>query len=581
MKNFNENVADDRLGLRYPNLGVVLIHTFSINHLKEFVHDRSLSAVADDMYDHEKEVYVSKAERNGVQRAYLNRDIENQIFVLPHGSDGKTSGSRADRMVCRYSLRGFDFEMPINPSDDEVLDEIMLSGHVNVEMSLFFDHTVSLTYRFLFDGHSCRMSGPMSTDHVIVLLSTWLGAEFWSKDQEAEEDRTNINYEAGLRYRGLYYASDGHELSMEEACRWKSIKGKGRVFDEIAGCYKNYIINHCTCFKKDAERKDVIKYRHRHMKNDLMVDNDHHYAMVDIWEDLRHPLKDGSDMFCNNRQDRLTEAQIVSHIRDCHKSELIGLLTLYPEEWPYRDDEAYDEVCGENIAIDTDDLVLAGSNLCVVIGTYGRRGKGEDGVDWEEHLRERKRYHVSWAEYLLILQMVLAKKHILGFAREQLVSSTLAAKNSSSKELIGRNAELNLRLTRMMLELDVLKYSKFPSHKVMFDRTSHRFALRDDEESLRQLMDVVDSSLHNISDYRSMKSGFLLNVILGIISVASTFELLFQDSSMPFLTYFGLQSSRLAAVLIAVVASVTIFALLLVVVKYLKEFIERVKTYLG
>ncbi|MBE6232614.1 MAG: hypothetical protein E7117_09695 [Bacteroidales bacterium] len=579
MENFSENVSNDRLGLRYPNLGIVFIQTFSLHHLKEFIHDRSMAAVADDEYDAEKEVYVSKAERTGLQRAYLNRDIENQIFVLPRDKDDVLNEKKTDKIVCRYSLRGFDFEMPINPSEDEVIDDIVLSGHVNVEMSLFFDHTISLTYRFLFDGHSCSMSAPMGTDHIIVLLSTWLGAEFWSKDQEAEFGKTDINYEAGLRYRGLFYAPDGHQLSEEEAGEWKSIRGKGRVFDEIAGCYKNYIVRFCTRFRRDVEKKEIIRYRRSRMHDDLMVMNDHHYAMVDVWEDLRHPLKDGSDMFSSEREDRLSEAQIVSHIKDCHKSELIGLLTLYPEEWPYRDDEAYDEVCGDNIAIDTDDLVLAGSNLCIVIGTYGRRGKGEDGVDWEEHLKERKRYHVSWAEYLLILQMVLAKKYVLGHARDQLVSSTLAAKDSSSKELIGRNAELSLRLTRKMLELDVLKYSKYPSHKVMFDRTARRFALEEDESSLRQLMDVVDSSLHNISDYKSIKSEFLLNVILGIISVASTFELLFQDSSMPFLAYFGLQSSRLAAVLIAVVASVTIFALLLVIVKSLNEFIDRIKSY--
>ena len=483
-------------------------------------------------------------------------------------------------MVCRYSLKGFDFEMPIDPSEDEVLEEITLSGHVNVEMSLFFDHTVSLTYRFLFDGHCCKMSKPMSTDHIIVLLSTWLGAEFWSKDQESEEDKTNINYEAGLRYKGLSYGPDGDELKPEQTKEWTFIRAKGRVFDEIAARYKGYVINHCTRFKADSERKDILKYKLHDMQDEMMVDNDHHYAMVDIWEDLQHPLEDGTDMFSNEREDKLTEAQIVTHMHDYHKSELIGLLSLYPEEWPYRDDEAYDEVCGENIAIDTDDLVLAGSNLCVVIGTYGRRGKGEDGVDWEEHLQERKRYHVSWAEYLLILQMVLAKKHIMAHVREQLVSSTLGAKDTSSRELIGSNAELSLRLTRMMLELDVLKYSKFPSHKVMFDRTARRFDLKEDEDSLRQLMDIVDSSLHNISDYKSMRSEFLLNVILGIVSVASTFELLFQDSTMPFLTYFGVESSRLAAVLVAVVASVTIFAILLVVVKSVKEIIERIRTYL-
>ena len=113
----------------------------------------------------------------------------------------------------------------------------------------------------------------------------------------------------------------------------------------------------------------------------------------------------------------------------------------------------------------------------------------------------------------------------------------------------------------------------------MFERTSRRFSLKEDEESLRNLMDAVDSSLHNISDYKSMKSEFLLNVILGIVSVASTFELLFQDSEMPFLTHFGFESSRLAAVLVAAIASITVFALLLVIVKYAKARIERIKSY--
>lgn len=315
------------------------------------------------------------------------------------------------------------------------------------------------------------------------------------------------------------------------------------------------------------------------MKNDLRVMNDHHYAMVDVWEDISHPLPEGLDLFATGRKDSLTEEEIVTHIRDYHRSELIGLLSLYPEEWPYRDDDAFDEVCGENIAIDTDDLVLAGTNMCLVVGTYGRRGKDTDGVDWEKHLLERKRYHVSWPEYLMILQLVLAKKYILEIVRDELVSSTLAAQENSSQELIGENAALSLRLTRLMLQLDVIKYSKFTSHKVMFERTSRRFSLKEDEESLRNLMDAVDSSLHNISDYKSMKSEFLLNVILGIVSVASTFELLFQDSEMPFLTHFGFESSRLAAVLVAAIASITVFALLLVIVKYAKAIIERIKSY--
>ena len=97
-------------------------------------------------------------------------------------------------------------------------------------------------------------------------------------------------------------------------------------------------------------------------------------------------------------------------------------------------------------------------------------------------------------------------------------------------------------------------------------------------ESLNQLMDSVDNSLHNLSDYKAMRSEFLLNIILAIISVASTFELFFQESEMPFLSYFGLETSKLAAVVVLIVAMVTMFALLLVVTNSIRSVWERLKT---
>ena len=315
---------------------------------------------------------------------------------------------------------------------------------------------------------------------------------------------------------------------------------------------RNFIYQHCSRFKEDtplAERKRLLR---RWTPGSFSVDNDLHYAMVDVWENIQHLEPDGTDLFAPDRPDRLSEAEIIDHIREEHKNELIGLLSLYPEEWPYRDPAAYDEVCGENIAIDTDDLVLAGSSLCVVIGTYGRRGAGEEGVNWVEHLKERAHYHVSWPEYLLILQMILAKKYVIGLATDTVVLSTLDAEKKSSQDLIGANAALSMRLTRMVTQLDVVKYSKFPSHKV--------------------------NSLHNLSDYKSMRSEFLLNIILAIISVASTFELFFQEDEMPFLTYFGFESNRLSAIVLAAVAGVTIFALLLVLTNSIRSIWERIKS---
>lgn len=546
--------------LTYPGFSLVFIQTFSIHHSKEFVLPKGMQGhpAAEQAYDPGQEVFVEQADSLKVPIAQVEKDIENQIFV------------KGD--VRRYSLRGFDFTMPIVPAEDEAIYPVTLKGHCNVEMNLFFGHTVSITYRFLFDGHACMLSQPVTTDHIIAFLSTWLSAEFWSKEEGS--DKTAIDYETHFAVDAIWLDEGGNPLEEPEAI---GNLGTGRSFDAVALRYKNYIYQHCAKFKEDLSLTERKRLERLWKPGTFTVRNDLHYAMVDVWENIQHLEEDGTDLFDNNRLDRLTEAQIVDHIREEHKEELIGLLSLYPEEWPYRDPAAYDEVCGENIAIDTDDLVLAGSSLCVVIGTYGRRGAGEEGVNWVEHLKERAHYHVSWPEYLLILQMILAKKYVIGLARDQVILSTVDVEKKSSEELIGQNASLSMRLTRMVTQLDVVKYSKFPSHKVMFDRTTARLGLQQDYEQLNAIMESVDNSLHNLADYKSMRSEFLLNIILAIISVASTFELFFQEDEMPFLTYFGVESNRLAAIVVAVVAAITIFALLLVLTNSVKSIAERIK----
>ena len=526
--------------LTYPGCSIVFIQTFSVHHTKEFF-------------------LPEGAERFIVP---MEQEIEKQIF---HGGD-----------VRRYNLRDFDFTMPIVPAPDEAIPPVTLKGRCHVEMNLFFGHTVSFTYRFLFDGKECRLSRPLVTDHLIAFLSNWLSAEFWSKEEGG--DKTAIDYETHFGVDAIWFGEDGTPLEEAEAIPHL---GTGRSFDAVALRYKNFIYKCCTRFRKDTPRAERKKLTRRWKSAPFTVNNDLRYAMVDVWENVQHRMEDGTDLFENDKHKPgyLTEAQIVDHIREEHKQELIGLLSLYPEEWPYRDPAAFDEVCGENIAIDTDDLVLAGSSLCVVIGTYGRRGAGESGVNWEEHLQERSHYHVSWPEYLLILQMILAKKYVIGLATDMVIAATADAEKKSSEDLIGENAALSMRVTRMVTQLDVVKYSKFPSHKVMFDRTTARLALEEDYSRLKELMESVDASLHNISDYKSMRSEFFLNIVLAIISVASTFELFFQESEMPFLTFFGLQSNRLAAVLVAAVAAVTVFALLMVITNSVRSIWERAKNH--
>ncbi len=577
----------DGHGLEIPGFSAVFIQTFSIKQELQFLlpdcYVRHLPGDEDYVFHKDKFVYEEKADALAIPIVPMGRSIEKQIFVLRN--EGK---SPDEKNVRRFSLRGFDFEMPIEPEEDEI-EPRLLKCHVNVEMSLFFGNTVSITYRFLFNGHSGTLSAPVGIDHIIALLSTWLGAEYWSRDvNESCEDgasRTNINLEGDFKVENLFFSELGDPL--EEGVCLPMGSGE-RGFGKIAVRYKRFIYRCCTRLSKSLSGEEKAKFRKSLKITPVSIVNDSRFAMVDLWEDIRHPFPDGTDLFSNDRPDRMTEAQIVSHIRDFHKPELIGLMTLYPGEWPYRDAEAYDDVCGENIAIDTDDLVLVNSNMSIVLGTYGRRGDGQEtagtvekkGVNWAEHLKERARYHVSWPEYLLILQMVLAKKYVIGRANDVLIDATLSASSTSSLDLIGQNAKLSMRLSRMVLQLDVVKYSKFASHKVMFDRTTRRLNLDNDLDRLNEMMSMVDSSLHNLSDFKSMKSDFVLNFILAIISVASTFELFFQQSEMPFLTYFGIQSSHLAAVVVMVVACVTIFGILLVISKTIRSIVSRIKEVL-
>lgn len=632
MKDYNYCCSKDGHGLAFPSFSVVFIQTFSIHGNLEFT--LPLKYVREDYnkivgkIEEEAEttkVFKSVAEYLGEPIVYMNQNIERQIFVMSGEEDalvqkklcgdrwissgilskrymrplGKRDKSPEDsriwrfpkKAVYRFSLRGFDFNMPFRPTDEEDFEPIDLHGHANVEMSLFFGNTVSLTYRFFFDGYSAHITDAEDgtkkvdacTDHIIALLSTYLGAEYWSAD--SEDGASNINLESTFIARNFWIDEEGEEVPEADRVDLCMREG-GRAFDKIALRYKKYLYNNYTSYREGLSFEDMREHEHFRKKHGVSVVNDHHYAMVDIWENVKHPveLEDGTeeDLFSKFRHPKLSEAEIVNHIRDYHKPELIGLMSLYPGEWPYRDSNSYDEVCGENVAIDTDDHVMVGSNMAVVIGTYGRRSDEvkqgniaeeandgsqvtKQGVDWQKHLQERARYHVSWPEYLMILQMVLAKKYVIGFAKDQMIDVALEARDKEAEELIAKNADLGMRLSRQIIQLDMVKYSKFASHKVMFDRTTRRMALDDELAKLREVTDMVDNSLRNLSDYKAMKSDFLLNIILVIVSVASTFELLFQNAEMPFLDYFDIDSTGMAAWLVLIVASVTIFALLLVI----------------
>lgn len=598
----------DKNPLSYPSFSVVFIHTFmadadvvaehlpeaelSIDRYREMMTQMKRKLKKDPK---EGDVPVSSlAEFSGMNIVRMNPEVERLVFP-------ESYMRKENEQIARYSLRGFDFRIPVR-SDVEIgkdgkekldFDPIDLQGHVNVEVSQFFGNIFSLTYRFLFDGFTCRIleadldddehmgrpgrkSVEAETNHIISLLSSCLGAEYWTGDDDEDDSSTSdgggIDLLNSLIVDGFWLNDEGNAV---RPMSWHE-KSEDRVFDKVLLCYKKFLTR---MFVKGVDLSKVSVY------------DDLRYAMVDIWETVRHPYGGNRDLFSDNYSlmkgesqyecVRFSEADIINHIRDFHKPEIVGLMTMYPAEWPYRDAEAYDDVCGENIAIDTDDLVLAGSHMAVVIGTYGRRGDGVDGVNWKEVMRDRRFYHVSWEEYLLILQLVLAKKYTFNHAVTTLLRLT-DDMSDVTKAKIGECSKAALVASQKAIQLDVIKHMKFPSHKVMYDRTARRLDLETDFQSFKDVQEVVSSNLQSLGEYQAAKADSLMNKVLIAISVLSLLELAFQDSKWPFVSVLIEENvvweklaaavSSLAAAAVAVLAVV---GLVMGISKHIKRFKKK------
>ena len=288
---FDYCCSQDGHGLEIPGFSAVFIQTFSIKQERQFFlpeeFDKHLPGDDDYVFHKEKFIYEEKADALALPIVPMGRSIEKQIFVL------RNEGQSPDeKNVRRFSLRGFDFEMPIEPEEDEI-EPRLLKCHVNVEMSLFFGNTVSFTYRFLFNGHSGTLSAPVGIDHIIALLSTWLGAEYWSRDESEScgdgESRTNINLVGDFRVDNIFFGESGEPLEVGETLPMSSSE---RGFGKVAVRYKRFIYRCCTKFCRTLSGEEKAKFRKRMKIMPITMVNDSRYAMVDLWEDIRHPLSD-------------------------------------------------------------------------------------------------------------------------------------------------------------------------------------------------------------------------------------------------------------------------------------------------
>ncbi|HJF71522.1 MAG TPA: hypothetical protein K8V05_12280, partial [Butyricimonas virosa] len=277
----------------------------------------------------------------------------------------------------------------------------------------------------------------------------------------------------------------------------------------------------------------------------------------------------------------------------CHKAELVGLMSLYPEEWPYRMDSSFEDICGKNIAIDTDDLVLANENMSLVIGTYGNRGK-EAPTDWKKHLARRDRYHVSWPEYLVLVEILLAKKHTINYVLNKYIfNSRQAIKDNSHPEskdgqqgftiindkildMIEQNARLSISLSDIILQLDSVRYLRYMSHKHMYHETSRRLRIDADEQQLKDITERVDKSLTNANNIADLKEANSTKNILLFISIASLFGVLLEgNGEAPVFSMISKEFGVFTAVVLVVITSIGIYFSMKIMIRVIIHYFQK------
>jgi hypothetical protein len=403
----------------------------------------------------------------------------------------------------RYELKGFNIKIEI---DDE--EKTTIEGYVHVRAIKYFDTCIQLSYRFVvvedgkIDGTDfCKINHPFDTDQLIVVAGISQKVEYWSTDPETGKQTID----------GILKKVSIWDLHLDKNSVYSDTPYDETLYylDDVMERYRNY-------FDANAKTEDSIPA--------------FLYTFIDVCDNIGHS---GGFSF-----DSISEAQIIEHIETQHRAEIIGLMSLYPKEWLYRMDESYNDICGRNIAIDTDDLVLTNQNVSLVIGTYGKRGGEEAPVDWIEHLKRRDAYHVCWPEYMVLIELILAKKQTINYAITRYVqkSELISGHKQNTRKMIEANAKLSVELSNVILQLDSIRYLRYVSHKHMFKLSEENLDVPNDEQYLNEVISKIDNSLNNANNSIELKQAQDTNRILMIISLASLFGVLLQNDKVPIIS---------------------------------------------
>ena len=412
--------------------------------------------------------------------------IDSQIF------DSTSVGKK--QLIKRYKLKDFGFKIKLYQRDDSPL----ISGRVFIEAARFFDSTVSLTYRLMVDQISTEEKVNYTTDDLIALAGILLGNEHWNTGQNANSTSIDTDIES-MDIEDLYIDKNGNLQKEPE-----HLSGKKEIFSQVLMRYKRLI----------TQNKSVYQ------SNDLF------YVMADIWEDIGH-----SDSF---EFDKVTEPEVINHILDRHKPELMGLFTQYPGEWVYRDPDFFEDICGGNIAIDTDDLILCNENICVVFGTYGKRGGEGAETDWQQHLKEREFFHVSWPEYMAILELLLARKQLVGVLHDT-YKNIIDDFKPGNETVIETIANKSLDVNNALLKMDALKFSRIISHRHMYRKTAEQLRISEEFAELNATAACIENQIANLKSIKEKRESDKLTGLLAIISGLSILQFFFLPLEIPIL----------------------------------------------
>ena len=447
--------------LLYNSFSIIQLQTFCTEHLIP-LESVPIQNTHSSVSDKEKKANRHETGPDRFIERIAEGNIDEQLFA------------HYTHNICRYRLGDFRIRIEVcyRAGEDRESPPItaLLEGRVHVWAAVFFNRTVQISYRFIvpkiprnesdepgraderYDGldpaEFCTTDHPFDTDQLISVAGIAQHVEHWVYNEKLDRQEIDGSLDK-------VEISD-FKLDKDSVFRPEGTGEGNLTFDEVQRRYRNYF-----------DKTPQAEFRAP----------DHRYIYIDVWEDIAHT---GDTDF-----GKMAEDEIIEHIETAHRAELVGLMTLYPMEWPYRMDSSYEDVCGRNIAIDTDDLVLANQNMSVVFGTYGRRGKGSP-TDWKEHLARRDRYHVSWPEYLVLLEIVLAKKQTINYVLNRYIDNSRRAIRSNVHDMIEQNAQLTVELSGILMRLNSVRYLRYMSHKHMFELTQRNLRVEEDSRQLQE-----------------------------------------------------------------------------------------------